>query len=283
MSARAPTLLLTALAPLIWGSTYFVTTEFLPPGRPLTAAVLRILPAGLLLLLWVREWPVRGDWGKLLILGILNLGFFQAMLFVAAYRLPGGLAAILSSTQTLIILMLMVLAGSRPPKTTWAAALCGVAGIILMVVSPQNRFDALGIAAALAGAVSAASGIFLTKRWPVKLSVLALTGWQLMLGGLCLLPAAYLLEPGLPALTASNIGAYLYLCLFGAVLAYVLFFRGIGLLPPAVVSSLGLLSPVCAYLLGWLLLDQAMGPRALLGFSLVLASIYGVQQQLEKN
>ena len=283
MPARILTLLLTALAPLIWGSTYFVTTEFLPPDRPLTAAVLRVLPAGLLLLLWTREWPARADWGKLLILGILNLGFFQAMLFVAAYRLPGGLAAILSSTQTLMILVLMVLAGSRPPKMTWVAALCGVAGVILMVASPQTRFDTLGIAAALAGAVSAASGIFLTKRWPVKLSVLALTGWQLLLGGLCLLPAAYLLEPDLPALTARNIGGYLYLCLFGAVLAYVLFFRGIRLLPPAVVSSLGLLSPVCAYLLGWLLLDQGMGPRALLGFSLVLASIYGVQQVLEKN
>ena len=113
--------------------------------------------------------------------------------------------------------------------------------------------------------------------------MLSLSVWQLLLGGLCLLPAAYLLEPGLPVLTARNIGGYLYLCLFGAVLAYVLFFRGIRLLPPVVVSSLGLLSPVCAYLLGWLLLDQGMGSRALLGFSLVLASIYGVQQVLEKN
>ena len=43
-------ILATALAPLIWGSTYLVTTEFLPPGRPFTAALLRVLPAGLLLL-----------------------------------------------------------------------------------------------------------------------------------------------------------------------------------------------------------------------------------------
>ena len=283
MPARTPTLLLTALAPLIWGSTYFVTTEFLPPDRPLTAAVLRVLPAGLLLLLWTREWPARADWGKLLILGILNLGFFQAMLFVAAYRLPGGLAAILSSTQTLMVLVWMVLTGSRPAKAAWWAAALGVLGVVLLVASPQTRFDTLGVAAALAGALSMATGVFLTKRWQTGLSVLALTGWQLLLGGLCLLPAAYLLEPGLPVLTARNIGGYLYLCLFGAVLAYVLFFRGIRLLPPAVVSSLGLLSPVCAYLLGWLLLDQGMGSRALLGFSLVLASIYGVQQVLEKN
>ena len=43
-------IILTALAPAIWGSTYLVTTEMLPAGYPLTLAVLRALPAGLLLL-----------------------------------------------------------------------------------------------------------------------------------------------------------------------------------------------------------------------------------------
>ena len=283
MPARAPTIALTALAPLIWGSTYYVTTEFLPPDRPLTAAVLRVLPAGVLLLLWTREWPTRAAWGKTLTLAVLNIGFFQAMLFVAAYRLPGGLAAILSSTQTLMILLLMVLAGSHPPKAAWHAAGLGVLGVVLLVASPQTRFDTLGIIAALAGAASMALGVFLAKHWHTGLSVLALTGWQLLLGGLCLLPAALLMEPDLPTLTARNIGGYVYLCLLGAVLSYVLFFRGIRQLPPALVSSLGLLSPVCAYVLGWALLNQTMGWRALLGFVLVLLSIYGVQRALARS
>ena len=284
MSSRSLSIALTALAPLIWGSTYYVTTAFLPPDRPLTAAMLRVLPAGLLLLLWTREWPKQAaEWGKTLVLGALNIGFFQAMLFVAAYRLPGGLAAILSSTQTLVVLLLMALAGSRPPQAAWRAAGLGVLGVILLVASPQTRFDTLGIVAALAGAVSMAAGVFLAKRWQIKLSVLALTGWQLLLGGLCLLPVALLLEPGLPTLTARHIGGYAYLCLFGAVLSYVLFFRGLRQLPPAVVSSLGLLSPVCAYVLGWVLLNQAMGWRAMLGFVLVLASIYGVQRALARS
>ncbi len=284
MSSRSLSIALTALAPLIWGSTYYVTTAFLPPDRPLTAAMLRVLPAGLLLLLWTREWPKQAaEWGKTLVLGALNIGFFQAMLFVAAYRLPGGLAAFLSSTQTLVVLLLMALAGSRPPQAAWRAAGLGVLGVILLVASPQTRFDTLGIVAALAGAVSMAAGVFLAKRWQIKLSVLALTGWQLLLGGLCLLPVALLLEPALPTLTARNIGGYAYLCLFGAVLSYVLFFRGLRQLPPAVVSSLGLLSPVCAYVLGWVLLNQAMGWRAMLGFVLVLASIYGVQRTLARS
>ena len=280
MPNRLLTILSTALAPLIWGSTYLVATEFLPPNRPITAAVLRVLPAGLLLLLCTRELPKQHEIGKLTVLSILNIGFFQAMLFVAAYRLPGGLAAILSSTQTLMVLLFMRLAGSMPPKNAWMAAASGVAGVILLVLSPQAAFDGYGIIAALAGAASMAAGVFLSKHWHFGLSLFALTGWQLLAGGLCLLPLAWLLEPPLPPLTLRHIGGYLYLCLFGAVLAYVLFFRGIRLLPPAVVSSLGLLSPVCAFVLGWVFLGQSMGVRSLLGFALVLASIYGVQQAL---
>ncbi|XOT98280.1 EamA family transporter, partial [Alcaligenes pakistanensis] len=37
---------LTALGPAIWGSTYIVTTEILPPDRPFIAAFLRCFPAG---------------------------------------------------------------------------------------------------------------------------------------------------------------------------------------------------------------------------------------------
>lgn len=120
MTPRLANILITALAPVIWGSTYLVTTEFLPENRPFTAALIRVLPAGLLLLAYTRELPKKHDWTKILLLGFLNIGFFQAMLFVAAYRLPGGLAAVLGSTQTLIIFLLTWLITQKTlPKTAW--------------------------------------------------------------------------------------------------------------------------------------------------------------------
>ena len=282
MNHRLLPLLTTALAPLVWGSTYLVTTEYLPPQRPLTAAVLRALPAGLLLLLWTRERPRRADITRLIALGVLNIALFQALLFISAYRLPGGLAAILNSTQTLWILAFMTFAGSRPPPLAWLAATLGIIGIVLLVASPHTRFDPLGIAAALTAALTMAAGVFLAKHWHLHLSVLALTGWQLCIGGLCLLPFALWYEPPLPALTARHLGGYLYLSLCGTLLAYVLFFRGIRQLAPATVSSLGLLSPLCAFMLGWIFLDQHFGWRAISGFALVLASIYGVQRAMAR-
>ena len=136
--------------------------------------------------------------------------------------------------------------------------------------------------AALAGAAAMALGVYLSKHRRTSLPVLAFTGWQLFIGGLCLLPVALLAEPPLETLSAANLGGYLYLCLFGAVLAYVLWFDGIAKLSPAAVSSLGLLSPVCAFVLGWLFLGQGMDVKSLAGFVLVLASIFGVQRAVGK-
>src|SRR5450830_850686 len=98
-------IVLTALAPAIWGSTSIVASELLPPDRPFTAALIRVLPAGLLLLLFSWQAPARRDTWRLLVLGALNIGVFQALLFVAAYRLPGGLAAVLGAIQPLLVML----------------------------------------------------------------------------------------------------------------------------------------------------------------------------------
>lgn len=167
-----------------------------------------------------------------------------------------------------------------PPKAAWAWSAAGVLGIALLVLSPQARYDGTGILAALAGAAVMALGVYLSKYRRTSLPVLAFIGWQLFIGSLFLLLVALLAEPPLESLSPANIGGYLYLCLFGAVFAYVLFFNGIVKLSPAAVSSLGLLSPVSAFVLGWLFLGQGMDAKSLAGFALVLVSIFGVQKAM---
>ncbi|ASN85901.1 EamA family transporter [Pectobacterium versatile] len=270
--------ILTALAPAIWGSTYIVTSEILPPDRPFTAALIRVLPAGLLLLLFTRRFPARRDWWRVLVLGALNIGVFQALLFVAAYRLPGGLAAVLGAIQPLLVMVLVWAVDHRAPRlaTLWSATI-GVVGMAILLLSPQTTFEPVGVAAALLGAVCMATGVWLTRRWQLDLPVLPLTGWQLFLGGLMLAPVAWVVDAPLPALTLSQYAAYIYLCLAGAVISYGLWFRGITRLPTIAVASLGLLSPLTAVVLGWVLLSQSMTGTAFLGLAIVLASVFAVQ------
>ncbi len=271
--------LLTALAPLIWGSTYIVTTELLPPDRPFTAAFLRALPAGLLLVLFTRRLPARSAWPRLLGLSALNIGVFQALLFVAAYRLPGGLAAVLGAVQPLLVMALAwTVDGQSPRRATLWSALAGVAGMAMLLLSPQTMFEPVGIAAALLCAASMATGVWLTTRWKPQLPVLALTGWQLLLGGLMLAPFSWMAEAPLPALSHSQLWAYVYIGLAGALVAYALWFRGLTRLPTVAVSSLGLLSPLTAVVLGWVLLSQSLTGLALAGSVIVLVSVFGVQR-----
>ncbi|WP_188589375.1 DMT family transporter, partial [Achromobacter denitrificans] len=132
---RSADLLLTALAPAIWGSTYVVTTELLPQGYPLTVAMLRALPAGLLLLAAVRVLPQGIWWLRALILGALNFSVFWALLFVAAYRLPGGVAATLGAIQPLVVILLArALLGTPVRSLSVAAALAGIVGVALLVL-----------------------------------------------------------------------------------------------------------------------------------------------------
>jgi probable blue pigment (indigoidine) exporter len=270
--------LITALAPAIWGSTYIVTTEILPPDRPFTAALLRALPAGLLLVLYSRYLPRRSEWPRLLVLAALNIGFFQALLFVAAYRLPGGLAAVVGAIQPLLVMGLVwSMDRQRPASLAVAASVAGIAGMAALLLAPGASWDPIGIAAAFVGTACMASGTYLTRRWRPTVPLLAFTGWQLLIGGLLLLPVAWLIDPPLPQLSPAQWLGYAYLSLFGALLAYVLWFRGIARLAPVAVSSLGLLSPLVAVLLGWALLGQSITGVALLGLIAVLGSILAVQ------
>jgi probable blue pigment (indigoidine) exporter len=268
-------LLLTATAPAVWGSTYLVTTELLPGLHPLAVALLRALPAGLLLLVVVRQLPRGVWWGRVFLLGTLNFSLFWFLLFVSAYRLPGGVAATVGAVQPLIVLFLgRLFLGSRIHPLAVAAGTAGIAGIALLTISPKAALDPLGIAAGLGGAVSMAFGTVLTRRWQPPVPLLTFTAWQLTAGGLVLLPVALLAAPELPALTADNLLGLAWLGLVGAAATYVLWFRGIARLGPASVAPLGLLSPVTAVILGWALLGQALGPWQLLGMAVVAGSVW---------
>ena len=273
---RMPVLLLTALAPLSWGTTYLVTTELLPAGHPLLAGLLRALPAGLVALAIGRMLPSGGWWLKSLVLGSLNIGAFFPLLFLAAERLPGGVAAAVAGAQPMILLgMSALVLRDRIRPLTAAAAVAGAGGVALVVLGPAAQLDALGILAALGGVTATALGMILTKRWgrPAGVGPVAYAGWQLTAGGLVLLPLTMLLE-GIPAtIDGGAVRGYVWLGSVGGLLAYTLWFRGIQLLPVVAPGLLALLSPVVATLLGTLVAGESFTPLQALGIALVLVAL----------
>ena len=268
------TVFLTALAPMVWGTTYIVATEFLPPGHPLLVAALRSLPIGILLTLALGKFPHGIWWWRMLVLGALNIGIFQALLFVAAYRLPGGVAATAGAIQPLlVVLFAWLILQEKPAKGTISMAIAGFIGIGLLVLGPSARLDPLGIIAALAGAVSMGLGTVLVKRWRPSVSLLVFTAWQLAVGGALLLPVALVVEGPFDTFTPTHLQGLIYLGTVGTGLAYLLWFRGIRQLSATAVSYLGLLSPVTATLLGFVWLHQSLTLIQLTGIAIIFSSV----------
>lgn len=277
---RVSTLLLTALAPMAWGTTYLVTTALLPPGHPLLAGLLRALPAGLVAIAIGRRLPRGAWWGKASLLGILNIGAFFPLLFLAAEHLPGGVAAAVAGAQPMIVLLLGALVvRERIHPGTAAAAAAGAGGVALVVLGPTATLDAFGLIAALAGITSTAIGMLLTKRWgrPSGVGPVAYAGWQLTAGGLFLLPLTVIFEPLPTSIDVSAAWGYVWLGTVGGLVAYVLWFRGLQALPIMAPGLLALLSPVVATVLGVLVAGETFTGVQAAGLATVLVALVAGQ------
>jgi probable blue pigment (indigoidine) exporter len=266
---------LAVITPVIFGTTYALTTQFLPPGRPLLIALMRSLPTGLVLVIGAKV-PPRDWWLRFLLLSVLYCSAFFPLLFVAAYRLPGGVAAVINSLTPIIVLVLSVpWLGARVRRVHVVAGVIGVGGVALLVLRSSARLDVAGLFAMLACVVMMGVSTVLTKRWghPPGMSATGFTGWTFLLGGLTLLPFTLALE-GLPEhLTGRNIGGLLYLMAISGIVAYAVWFWGLQRLPASSVTFLSLLNPVVAAVIGWVALGQTLNGWQLLGAALVLVSV----------
>ena len=278
--ARAGWTALTAITPAVWGTTYIVTTHLLPDGHPLFAALLRTLPAGLIAMLIARRPPHGSWWWKSLVLGVLNMGIFLPLLFVAAQHLPGGVAATLAACQPVIVALLAVVLLSERlsiRRLTWGVV--GAVGIGLVVLGPEAALDPIGIVAGLAAAASMGTGVVLTKKWgrPDGVGSLGLAGWQLTAAGLVLLVPALVVDGVPPDIDTAAVAGYVWLGLVGALLTYPLWFAGIRRLPVTATALLGLLSPLVAAGLGAVVAGDRLTVVQLVGFVVALTAMLAGQ------
>lgn len=276
ISARL--VLLTAVAPAAWGTTYIVTDKLLPPDRPLFAATVRALPVGLVLLALLRRRPHGIWWVRALVLGTCNIGLFFPLVFLAAYHLPGGLAATVQAASPLVVMAMALPAlGERPGTVRVLAAVVGLVGVALLVLRSPGQVSPLGLAAALGSVAVSAFGFILVKRWPAPVDMLTLVSWQLVAGGLVLLPVGLLVEGAPPAVGAPALAGFVWLAVVGTGIAYYCWFRGLAGMPAGAVSLVGLINPVVGTVLGVVVAGELFGWVQALGMVLVLGGVVAGQ------
>jgi probable blue pigment (indigoidine) exporter len=264
-----------ALTPIIFGTTYLLTTNFLPPGRPLLAALMRSLPTGLVLIIG-SPIPPRRWMARFFVLSVLYASGLFPLLFIAAYRLPGGVAAVINSLSPIVVVVISVpLLATGIRAIQIVAGIMGAAGVALLVLRSDAQLDAVGLVAMAGAMIMFSVATVLTKRWghPEGMTSIGVTGWTFLLAGLTLLPVTLIIEGVPDHLTARNIGGLIYLVLISGILAYALWFWGLQRLSASAVTFLTLLNPVTAALLGWVVLDQRLNAWQLLGAFIILVSV----------
>ncbi|GAA3846049.1 EamA family transporter [Saccharothrix violaceirubra] len=266
--------LVAAAAPIAWGGTYYVTRQTMPPDLPLWGAAVRALPAGLLLLAVRRERPRGVWWWRSFVLGTLNMGAFFALVYVAAQLLRTSVAATVMAVLPVVMMLLAwPLLGERPRFPPLLGGGFGVVGVVLLVSTGVDPVDPLGLAASVAAMLMSALGHILTKRWGSGHSVLSVTSWQLVAGGLVLLVAAFAVEGPPPAPTGKELLGIGYVSILATAFAYAAWFTALRHLEAGTVGLIGLLNPVTGVLLGTALAGELLTSRQIVGLVLVLGGV----------
>lgn len=265
-----------AIAPILWGSTYYVTRHALPGDSPLWGGVLRALPAGIVLLVLARRLPRGSWWWRSLVLGTLTVGAFFALVYVAAQALPSSIAStVMAVGPVVMMLAAWVLLGRRPLLRAVVGGVLGVVGVAVMLLGGGDGagLDPRGIVASVAAMLMSSVGYVLANRWQGEVEVLPLTAWQLVAGALVLLPVALAVEGAPPALDGTAALGFAYVSLVATAVANVAWFAALRHLGPSTVGLVGLLNPVTGVLLGTVLAAEVLTWRQGLGIAVVLAAM----------
>ncbi len=264
----------TAIAPVTWGTTYFVTHRYLPAGYPLYGGAIRALPAGLLLLLLCRRLPHGSWWWRSLVLGTLNMGAFFALVYLAAQALPTSAASTIMATSPVVMMLFAWAALSERPRIAQVAgAALGIAGVSLMLAGRSGTVHATGVLASVGAMTMSSFGYVLAKRWGGGVDVVSLTSWQLVAGGLILAPAAVLVEGAPPTVDGRALLGFGYVTVVATALAFVAWFTGLRHLGAGTVGLVGLLNPITGVLLGTAVAGEGLAGQQVCGLVLVLCGI----------
>ena len=292
----------------LWGTAMAAMKPLLDGAGPLTLAWLRLLPAGLVLLLAARLWRGtagvdRRDWLWLLLFALVDGSLFQGLLARGLGGTGAGLGSVLIDSQPLAVALLArSLFGEAINPVGWFGLLVGLLGILCLGLpapllrhwwlmgpaalgeQPWSHGELWMLGAALAMAVGT-----VISRYACRYSdPLAVTGWHMLLGGLPLLLGSALgplLDPAAPTFWPSwgplGWGLMAYAALLGSALAYGLFFWFANQGDLTSFTSLTFLTPVFALLCGVALLGEGLQPLQWLGAALALVSVLLINRRAE--
>jgi len=195
------------------------------------------------------------------------------MLFVAERHVPTGVASLIIGAVPLWIVLLRTLTGDRPPRAALAGVVVGFGGLVLLV-RPSGGAPLWSLLLVVVSSATWAVGAFLSGRLPMPRDSLAATSYEMLFGGLILLPIGLATtNPHFSQFSARSIGGFVYLVTFGSVIGYTAFVWLLDNAPIGKVATYAYVNPVVAIALGAIVLHEPLTWTIGAGAVLVLACV----------
>lgn len=289
MSLRAKIAFAFLAVYLIWGSTYLairVAEETLPP---FLMAGSRFMLAGAILFLYARfrhsgsnVSVSRRQWGGAFVVGgLMLLGGHGAVVWAEQW-VASGLASLLVGTVPLWMALSDWFWNKHKPNVRVVAGLAlGFAGVVLLVGGVEglgaSSVDVTGAAIVVFGALLWANGSLYSRSAKLPSSLLLATAMEMIAGGVLLLLASFVsgewVGVRLDLVSARSLIAWVYLVVFGAVVAFTCYIWLLKAVSTARVSTYAYVNPIVAMILGWALANEPLTARNLLAAGIILASV----------
>lgn len=268
---------------LNWPVLKFVVGEWPPfTFRLLTGVGGAGLMFAVALLMGERPWPQRGQWGRLMLAGVLNVTSFTGFGTLALLWLDASEAAIIAYTMPIwASLFAWPVLGERPTAGRVAGLALGLAGVGTLVggqllAAPAALLMAKlpGIGFILATALMFAAGAVFSKKYPIRVPPNANVAWQILFGSLPLALIALVADRwDLSHVSAMGWVALAYVMVIALCLSYVTWFRALRVLPASNAAVGTLMVPVVGVLSSALVLGEPLGARQLLALGMTLTGV----------
>ena len=221
--------------------------------------------------------PTKKEFGILFLLGLLNTSLFLGLGIIALQTVSSGLFNLFVPANALIYALLAFLfLGQSIRLKEWSGIIIAFLGLAIAIYPSLvgSHATITGILLLVCAVVSMAVGSVVYKKADLQLPSIVTNTWQVVFGGLLLVIPTLLLESGQPIIFDINLIGYLLWSVFALSIVNLSLWFYLLKKDAIIANNWLLLNPVAGFILGAIILGEAITQYAVIGTVFVLLGLY---------